>query len=56
MTRPHERKRLLRKQGGSLTVTIPTPIVRALNLTAGECVHVRLRFSVIEISREGAPA
>ena len=51
MTRPGERKRFLRKQGSSLTVTIPRVIVRALNLEAGELVQIRLRSSIIEIAR-----
>ena len=45
------RMRHLGKRGGSLGLTLPSVIVKALGLRVGDPIEVRLRNSVIEIAR-----
>jgi antitoxin component of MazEF toxin-antitoxin module len=46
-----ERTRVLGQRGGSLGITLPPVILKALNLKAGDRLEVRLRSSIIEIAR-----
>lgn len=48
-----DRTRVLGQRGGSLGITIPPVILKALDLRAGDRLEVRLRSSLIEIARAG---
>lgn len=45
-----ERTRVLGRRGGSLGVTIPPVILKALNLKPGDQLEVRLRSRVVELA------
>lgn len=46
-----ERTRVLGQRGGSLGITIPPVILKALDLKAGDRLEVRLRSTIIEVAR-----